>query len=115
MEEIYKHQRKEDKKSIFCRAMRLQEKQSKKKQNHRKTLARKYNYGEKPKCSWQTVKTFKGGYKQQLWNIGMGKSYENTFKENNMAGIPNRCNPQTRGGGGEEERGGEGGGGEGGE
>jgi len=31
MEEIYKHQRKEDKKGTFCRAMRLQEKQSNKK------------------------------------------------------------------------------------
>jgi len=32
---------KETKKSIFCRAMRLQEKYSKKKQNYGKTMARK--------------------------------------------------------------------------
>jgi hypothetical protein len=60
--------RRKTKKSIFCRAMRLQEKQSKKKQTHGKTLARKHNLpmGKKPKFSWQTVKNFKGDYKQQL-------------------------------------------------
>jgi len=76
MEEIYKHQRKRDKKEYILQSnettREVQQEKTELWENNGKEI--EFNYGEKPNCSKQTVKNLKGGYKQQLWNTGMEKA-----------------------------------------
>jgi hypothetical protein len=67
MEEIYKHQRKEYKKEYIVQSNETTRKTESWKNNGKEIES---NYGEKPKYSSQTVKNFKGVYKQQLWRDG---------------------------------------------